>query len=228
MKLSESIGGRDRYACNMREKDTSVSKKPAPVRRRGRPKGDEVRVAILAAASELLGKKGFAKFTIEAVALKSGAARSSIYRWWPTRGALGMAALMAEARPRIAYPATASAIDDIRQQMMRVAEVYSGSVGRIIATIVAEGQADHATMRAMIEGYVLPRRDEARLVLERAVAIGELRADLNPDLVIDALYGPIWYRLLVPHQPLTVDWVSKLADIVLGGLQPGAIGKPAR
>lgn len=196
-----------------------MSKPASRLRRPGRPKGDEVRVAILDAARDLLGKKGFSKFTIEAVALKSGAARTSIYRWWPTRGALGMAALMLEAKPRIAYPQTSSAIDDITQQMKRVAEVYGGAVGRSIATIVAESLGDRATMTALIEGYVLPRRDEARNVLKRGIASGELIADLDPDLVIDALYGPIWYRLLVPHQPLTAEWAAKLADHVLSGLK---------
>ncbi len=223
MWLGESTEGCGRNACIVREKDAGLSRTASRVRRPGRPKGDEVRVAILDAARDLLGKKGYAKFTIEAVALKSGAARTSIYRWWPTRGALGMAALMSEAKPRIAYPETASAIDDITQQMMLVAEVYGGAVGRSIATIVAESQGDRATMRALIEGYVLPRRDEARQVLERGVASGELVVEVDYDVVIDALYGPIWYRLLVPHQPLTQEWVAKLVEYIFRGIRRDAV-----
>ncbi|RAI40370.1 TetR/AcrR family transcriptional regulator [Rhodoplanes roseus] len=196
----------------------SISKSTA--RRRGRPQGDEVKIAILKAANELLEEQGLAGFTIDAVATRSGAARSSIYRWWPNRGALAIAGFLAETAQKIGYPVTASAIADMKSQMMRVAEVYGQKVGRIISALVAQGQSDPETLRALLDGYVLPRRDEAKKVLARGVASGELRDDLDFDVVVDALYGPIWYRILVPHAPLTPEWAGRLADHVFGGLRP--------
>jgi AcrR family transcriptional regulator len=188
-------------------------------RPRGRPRGDEVRVAILRAANALLEEKGYAGFTIEGVAARCGAARTSIYRWWPSRGALAMAGFLAETAPKISYPQTDSAIADIREQMKRVARVYGGKVGRTIAAIVAEGQGDPETLRAFIHGYVKPRRADAKRVLQRGVDSGELRPDLDLEVVLDALYGPITYRMLVPHSPLTPAWAAALADHVFRDLR---------
>ena len=188
-------------------------------RRRGRPQGDEVKTAILNAANELLEEEGFSGFTIEAVAARAGAARSTIYRWWPTRGALAMAGLLSATVPKIPYKWTTSPLSDMKQQMMLVADVYSGKVGRIISAIVAQGQGDPNTLKALIDGFVLPRRNEAKLVLMRAIECGELRKDIDLEIVVDTLYGPIWYRMLVPQAPLSPRWAGKLADQVFRGIR---------
>jgi hypothetical protein len=200
----------------MRQKISTI--KPAP-RRRGRPQGDEVKVAILKAANELLEEKGYSGFTIEAVAARAGAARSTIYRWWPNRGALAMAGFLSETAPKIAYKWTKSPVSDIKQQMMSVSEVYGGKVGRTISALVAQGQGDPDTLKALLDGYVLPRRHEAKVVLMRGIECGELRKDIDLDVVVDSLYGPIWYRILVPHAPLSAKWAAKLADQVFRGLR---------
>ena len=75
-----------------------------------------------------------------------------------------------------------------------------------------------AAMDAFIEGYAKPRREEARRLLQASVEQGELRDDVDPDIALDALYGPIYYRLLVPIGPLDAAWVDALVDGVLRGL----------
>lgn len=131
-----------------------------------------------------------------------------------------MAGFLAETAQKISYPTTASAVADVKSQMMRVAEVYGQKVGRTISALVAQGQSDPETLRALLDGYVLPRREEAKKALLRGIANRELRADIDLDVVIDALYGPIWYRILVPHAPLTPEWAGSLADCVFDGLRP--------
>lgn len=191
----------------------------APARPRGRPRGDEARLAILNAANALLEEEGLAGFTIEGVAARAGTARSTIYRWWPSRGALAMAGFLAETAPKIAYRPAESAVAEIREQMQRVARVYGGKVGRIIAAIVAQGQGDPETLRAFVDGYVRPRRADAMRALQRGIEVGELRAEIDCEVVLDALYGPITYRLLVPHAPLTAAWAGALADHVFSDLR---------
>ncbi len=138
-----------------------------------------------------------------------------------------MAGFLAETAPKIAYPQTNSPIADIREQMKRVARVYGGKVGRTIAAILAEGQGDPETLRAFIIGYARPRRADARRVLQRGIDCGELRPDIDLEVVLDALYGPITYRLMVPHAPLTPKWASSLADHVFSDLrEPSA--RPGR
>jgi AcrR family transcriptional regulator len=188
-----------------------------PRRPRGRPRGDEARIAILEAAYALLEEGGLAGFTIEGVAARSGAAKTTIYRWWPSREALAVAAFLAAAGPRIAFPRTSSAADDIRAQMRRLAVVYRGKTGRVVRDLIAAGHGDPGAAAAFVEGYVRPRREAVREVLQRGIEAGEFRAGLDLEGAIDALYGPVFYRLLVGHGPLTQAWTERVAEIVLDG-----------
>ena len=163
-------------------------------------------------------KKGIAGFSIEAVAARAGVGKTTIYRWWPSKGALAMAGFLAETAPKIAYPDSGSAVADLTDQLRRVAVVYGGAAGRVLAAIIAEGQRDPATIQAFIDGYARPRRAEARAILQAGIARGELRGDFDPEIALDALYGPIYYRMLVPLGPLDAAWMDKLAATLLAGL----------
>ena len=118
--------------------------------------------------------------------------------------------------PRIAYPQTRSAEADIRLQMRKLAKVYAGKTGRTVRGIIAAGEADPAASRALVEGYIRPRRQAACIAIERGIASGEFRPELDVEAVIDALYGPIFYRLLVGHAPLDPRWIGQLTAVVFG------------
>jgi AcrR family transcriptional regulator len=186
--------------------------------RAGRPRDDAARDAILKAANAILEQKGIAGFTIEAVATRAGVAKTTIYRWWPSKGALAMAGFLAETAPKISYPDTGSVMADLTDQLRRVATVYSGATGRVLAAIIADGQRDPSTIEAFIAGYARPRRDEAKAILTAGIARGELRPDIDLEVTVDALYGPIYYRMLIPVGPLNADWVEALAAHVFAGL----------
>jgi AcrR family transcriptional regulator len=186
--------------------------------RAGRPRDDGAHSAILNAANAILEEKGVAGFSIEAVAARAGVGKTTIYRWWPSKGALAIAGFLAETGPKIFYPDSGSAVADLTDQLKRVATVYGGAAGRVLAAIIAEGQRDPNTIQAFIEGYAKPRRDEAKIILQAGIDRGELRPDLDLDIALDALYGPIYYRMLVPIGPLDAAWVEKLAANVLAGL----------
>ena len=188
-----------------------------PRRSRGRPRGDEPRTAILAAAYALLEEEGLAGFTIEGVAVRSGAAKTTIYRWWPSREALAVATFLATTGPLVDFPRTGSAADDIRAQMRRLASVYRGKTGRIVRDLIAAGHGDPGAAAAFAEGYVKPRREAARKVLRRGIEAGEFHAELDLEAAIDALYGPLFYRLLVGPGPLDQAWTERVAEIVLNG-----------
>ena len=106
----------------------------------------------------------------------------------------------------------------MRLQMRLLAKVLAGKHGRVIATLVAEGQHDAAVSRAFLKHWIAVRRRDTWRILEIGVARGELRSDLDLDIVMDALYGPIYYRLLVRHMPLTQKFVDTLAEHVMVGL----------
>jgi hypothetical protein len=96
--------------------------------------------------------------------------------------------------------------------------VYGSAAGRVLAAIIAEGQRDPHTLVAFMDGYARPRREEAKAILRAGIERGELSRDIDIDVALDALYGPIYYRMLVPLGPLDSTWVETLARSVLAGL----------
>ena len=194
----------------------------APVaRRRGRPRGEETRLAILKAAYEMLEERGMPSFTIEGVAARAGSAKTTIYRWWPSRESLAVAAFLAAALPRITFPDTGSAAADIKTQMHKVAKAYRGKTGRVVRDLIAAGNSDAAAAAAFVQGYVMERRSAVREVLLRGIESGEFADDLDVESVIDALYGPLFYRLLVGHGPIDEAFIDSIADITLAGCLRG-------
>lgn len=194
----------------------SAAERPA-VRRRGRPRADDTRIAILKAAYELLEIGGISSFTIEGVAARAGSAKTTIYRWWPSRESLAVAAFLTVALPRISFPNTGCASNDIKAQMQKVARVYRGKIGRVVRDLVAAGISNSEAAEAFVNGYVGQRREAVREVLRRGIASGEFVEDLDIESAIDALYGPMFYRLLVGHGPIDKSFIESTADIVLAG-----------
>jgi AcrR family transcriptional regulator len=188
----------------------------------GRPRCDVTRRAILDAAYELLVANGFAGFTIEGVALRSGAAKTTIYRWWPSKSVLAVEAFLEVAQLETAFPSTDSPLADLKAQIRLVARAFRGPSGRTLAGIIAAMQSDPETARAFIAGFVEPRRGAARQAVQRGIASGELRADLDLEATLDCLYGPLYHRLLVGHRGLDDGAVDALVDVVLGGVGAGA------
>jgi AcrR family transcriptional regulator len=191
----------------------------AEARGPGRPRSEETRQAILRAAYELLEEGGLAAFTIEGVAQRSGAAKTTIYRWWPNKGALAIESFLQVVERQSPFPRSASAIADLKAQLRGVARLFRGRIGQLVSSILVEAQTDPETHRAFVEGYINPRRTAARKVFERGIAAGELRADLDPEPACDALYGALYMRLLLKHGGLGDAAVDLLAETVLDGLR---------
>jgi AcrR family transcriptional regulator len=185
----------------------------------GRPRSERARRAILQAANELLESEGFAAVTVEAIAERAGVSKATIYRWWPNRAAVVMDGFLSIVSSEVPFPHTGHAREDIRIHMRRLAEAFSGKIGRTVAALIAEGQADPELAEALRSRWLSVRRAEAREILELGIGRGELRVDLDPEVAVDVLYGPIYYRMLVGHAPLDDDFADALADHAFAGLR---------
>jgi AcrR family transcriptional regulator len=175
----------------------------------------------LRTAYDLLAEGGLSHFTIEGVAARSGVARTTIYRWWPSKGALAMEGFLHGTAPDLELPPTDSVAADVRALLRLFARLVRGKAGRIIRGIVAEGQSDPDTIDAFMTGFVKPRRAEVRAIIRRGIAIGELRTDLDVEMVLYALFGPLYLRMLL-NEGLDEAWVDRLSNFVLEGcLVPG-------
>jgi AcrR family transcriptional regulator len=184
----------------------------------GRPRSERAHRAILRAANELLESDGFAAVTVEAIAERAGVSKATIYRWWPNRAAVVMDGFLSIVSSEVPFPHTGHAREDIRIHMRRLAEAFGGKMGRTVAALIAEGQADPELAEALRSRWLSIRRTEAREILELGIERGELRDDIDPEVAVDVLYGPIYYRMLVGHAPLDGDFADALADHAFAGL----------
>lgn len=181
----------------------------------GRPRSEEARAAILASALELLEKTGFGELTIEAVAARAGVGKTTIYRWWPTKAVLVADAFMSSVVRETRFPDTGSIREDLRTQMQRLAGIFRGPRGKILRSLIGGGQSDPELIAAFRNRWLLPRRIEAIGVLERAIKRGQLPQELDPEALLDTLYGPLYFRMLVGHGPLSSSFVNQVCDAVM-------------
>jgi AcrR family transcriptional regulator len=185
-------------------------------RRRGRPRSERAHLAVIEAAGELLLEVGLDGFTIDAVAARSGVSKATIYKWWPSKGAVALDGFFHAVDPRTRFPDTGSVREDFAAQLRRLIRVLRTTpAGRIIAGLIAESQHDPALAAEFRQRWLLPRRQLAEEFLRRGQERGELRQDFDPEVVIDQVYGPLYHRLLSGHLPLRDDLATKLVDNIL-------------
>jgi AcrR family transcriptional regulator len=192
-----------------------------PRRGRGRRPADQVRREVLLAAGTLLRAGGMRGFTIEGVAALSGASKMTIYKWWPSKGALALDGYFTTVEGVLTFPDTGDIEADLRTQLASfVRLVRDTPAGRILAELIGEAQTDAALAAAYREKYSGPRRALAVEALARAQGRGQLRSDVVPEVVIDQLWGACYHRLLLPDQPLTGEFAHALIDNLFHGLRP--------
>jgi AcrR family transcriptional regulator len=183
-------------------------------RGRGRPRDEEARGRILGAALEILEEQGFMNATTDAIAERAGASKATIYRWWPNKAAVLIEALREAVAQELPFPETGRLRDDIHLQLRNFIKLLTGRRGRLFKAFVAAAQSDPEVSEAFRSVWVRPRRVSAKAGLQRYRGV-EVRDDLDLDLLMDVLYGPLYYRLLVGHAPLSEKYVDALAEFVL-------------
>src|SRR5271169_1851174 len=206
----------------MRQKTPVHSKRAGSNRKRppGRPRSESIRVAILRTTLKLLGENGFSDLTIADVAARASVGKATVYRWWPDKAALIADAFASSTTRKLHFPDTGSVRTDMRQQMRQVIKVFRSRRGRIVSAILGAGQSDRDLIAAFRERFLWPRRREAYATLQRGILRGELRKNIDMDLILDSLYGPIYMRFLIRHDKLTPVFVDRLCELVLGGARP--------
>jgi AcrR family transcriptional regulator len=156
--------------------------------------------------------------TVEAIAERAGVSKATVYRWWPNKAAVVMDGFLSTVSSEVPIPHRDCAQEDIRLHMRRLIKALGGKMGRTVAALIAEGQADPELTEALHSRWLSVRRAEVKEILEQGMTRGELREGLDLEVAVDSLYGPIYYRLLVSHAPLEEDFADTLADHVFAGL----------
>lgn len=177
---------------------------------RGRPRNQQTHDAILEAARTLLRTDGYARFSIEQVAADAGVSKASIYRRWPAKGAL-LIDLYMEGLPEVMVEDARSLRRELKRYLLSTVDRLGDPVWRgILRSLVAEAQYDTQTALMLRTMVVEPRRASGLQLLANAEKSGEIRKGLDHELLLDLLFGPVWYRLLFEHAPIDRDFVERL------------------
>jgi AcrR family transcriptional regulator len=149
--------------------------------------------------------------TMEAIAERAGVGKPTIYRWWPNRHAVTMAALMdADSKgAEVGRPAV-SALARLETQLRTIARRFSERNGRHIGSLIAASDADSELSKAFRTHFIFARRQEGRTLLLEAAARGEIPSAVNVDVALDMIYGALFFRLLLGHAPLSDAFVKHL------------------
>jgi AcrR family transcriptional regulator len=191
------------------------------VPRRGRPRSEKARAAILGAAAELLLAPDGQAVSMDAVAERAAVSKATIYRWWRSKETLTLDALYdewASARP---VRDTGTLREDLLSLLRPwVRRVGRRSYGPVIARLITEAQTDPRFAEEWRSRFIGPRREAGREVFARAIRRGEIPADTDVEVALDLLYGPLYHRLLHGHAPLNDGFVHQVVDTALGGIAP--------
>jgi AcrR family transcriptional regulator len=189
----------------------------------GRPRDEQATDRILGAALELAEQNGFGALTAEGVAARAGVGKMTIYRRWPNVWAVVVDAILAEVTRVSPVLERATARESLTVSMKLVAKSFRGRHGRLLRPLIGRAQVDDTLRAAIDERWLSPRRELSREIVRRGIERGELRPGLDPDVVIDALYGPLYHRLLLPYGGTTVRladaYIDALIDTVFGGIE---------
>jgi AcrR family transcriptional regulator len=191
---------------------------PKPERGRGRPRDEDARRRILRAALDLMNETAFAQVTAEAIAERAGTGKATVYRWWPNKAAVVIEAFREAITPELPLRDTGSLRDDLTAQARNFARVLCGPGGRMLRSFIVAARSDPEVAAAYRSIWSDPRRAEAKEMLRRRQAAGQLRKDADLDLVLDSLYGPLYYRFLVKNEPPSQKYAEALAEMVIRGL----------
>jgi AcrR family transcriptional regulator len=189
-------------------------------KRRGRPRSEKARTAILEAATALLLEQGLETVSMDEVAERAGVSKATIYRWWPSKQTLALDALYHEWDTTRSSPRNTGTLRGDLLALLRpwIRRVRARPYGRVVAALISEVHTDTEFAKEYHERFVEPRREPARALLRRAIGRGELPPDLDVELTLDLLYGPLYHRLLHRHAPLNDRFAQDVIDTTLAGL----------
>jgi AcrR family transcriptional regulator len=190
---------------------------PDPSRR-----SETARRAILAAALDLVAEVGYAKFSIEGVAHAAGVGKQTIYRWWPSKGSLLFDAFLTLAGEgeAAALPDTGDVAADLKLVLRAtIAELNEPRYDQPMRALHTEIVHDPALAADYTRRLDEPMRELKKTRLRAAQRAGQLAEDLDLDVAVDMLFGPILNRWLQRTGPLTPEYADQVVDTALRGLR---------
>ncbi|GAB2632220.1 TetR/AcrR family transcriptional regulator [Nocardia goodfellowii] len=188
----------------------------------GSRRNEQARAAILSAATELLAEHGTAGVTIDRLAAHAGVGRQTIYRWWSSKDAVLLDALVHSADHAVPSPDTGSLRTDLEQFLRATFEAAGTERNRRALLTAAIAAQDDPSLADALDGFLTQRRTALTELIERARTRGEVPATAAVDLAVEQAFGVLWYRLLFRANALQPDTATDLATALDAQLRASA------
>jgi AcrR family transcriptional regulator len=191
---------------------------PPGERRRGRPRNATTRRAILDATRDRLAEVGYARLRLEDVATRVGCGKSTIYRHWPTKEALALEVL--DELTRDALPI--ADVGDTRREMLAAVEQPMRALtrtpfGPVLSGLLSEIATDPSLGDPFRATIVRHRRDQVEAVIDRGIARGDIRPEIERELATELLVGPVYFRLIFAGAEYPADFAERIVEMLLRG-----------
>lgn len=173
---------------------------------------------MLNAALHLTANRPLGELSIEAIAKHSAVSRPTIYRWWNNKGEIIMEALLEATKNSASYDDTGNVTADLTAHSIKYCNLLSGPIGEVYRAVFAEALINPLFREQVRQCLIEPRREETRRVLKSAIELGQIAIGTDIEALIDSLYAPFIYRLMIGHGPLTIAFANTVITQVLDGV----------
>jgi AcrR family transcriptional regulator len=187
-----------------------------PRRRIGRPRSATASAhdAIIAAVHELLQTVSVQDLTIEGIARRAGVGKPTLYKWWGTKADIVLAMVKERVEPSLDPPADLSLEASVQFKARRLVDAFNGFFGRVMAGLIAEAQHDPDLQIRINQAYILPRRAGTIADIRKAQSDGTFPAEIDPEIIVDQVFGCLYFHLLTGVHPLTHAYADQLVETV--------------
>ncbi|MFF1693776.1 TetR/AcrR family transcriptional regulator [Streptomyces sp. NPDC058257] len=186
-----------------------------------RRRGSDLTEAIMRTTMELGQEIGYAKLSIEAVAARAGAGKHTIYRRWPSKGALLLDSLMSLNGPALDYPDTGDVMADLREQIHAAVDLMArGPFSHLFRALIGEAQHDPKVAAALNERFIAPQVEKTVARLKSAQDQGQLSPAFDLNLAMAILSGPLYFQFLITQEPLSHEYVDGILEALFTGMGP--------
>ncbi|HEY0935965.1 MAG TPA: TetR/AcrR family transcriptional regulator [Trebonia sp.] len=198
-------------------RETGLDDRPRP----RQPRSERVRDQVLAAAGELVLEGGLTAATMEAIAARAGVSKRTLYKYWPSRGAVALEGFMRSAATSWSLPENATAAQSLEASVLAAVDLFTQTPGGpLLRSLIADAQSQSEIARALRDQWLKPRRAVSADLIRQGIGDGEFRADLDIEVVLDLLFAPVYYRLLLGHENLDRQFATASVRHLVAGLSP--------
>ncbi|KAF1075019.1 putative HTH-type transcriptional regulator [Halodesulfovibrio sp. MK-HDV] len=181
----------------------------------GRPRSEKSQEAVIKATHELLHEQGGAGLTIEAIARRANVGKPTIYRWWPTLADIVLEAVLLQAATKIMVIHFESLQKTLSQFLKQSMKTITDGDGAHLRFLMAHAQKDEDFRKRFRDNFTAQRRTVLRSIFLQAMERGRISPEQNLEMLIDIVFGTMWYRLLIGHAPMDESFADELTEVVI-------------